>query len=61
MRIWYYLNQAASSAPAIAIADSAGKQVALLHQTRPDLIYQLPDLDNLELVRLGSHSELGRG
>jgi mRNA interferase YafQ len=28
---------------------------------RPDLvlIYRLPDSDNLELVRLGSHSELG--
>jgi mRNA interferase YafQ len=28
---------------------------------RPDLvlIYRLPDADNLELVRLGSHSELG--
>ena len=28
---------------------------------RPDLvlIYRLPDGDNLELVRLGSHSELG--
>ena len=28
---------------------------------RPDLvlIYRIPDQDNLELVRLGSHSELG--
>ncbi len=28
---------------------------------RPDLvlIYRLPDADNLELVRLGSHSDLG--
>jgi len=28
----------------------------------PDLIliYRKPDADNLELVRLGSHSELGR-